>query len=94
MNTPIITDQLTATDKLTALLALQKQLAAEGLTVEDLQTFQAHQAEVKENPVLQPQDLAGATNEPAKDNEALTAELAELKRRFNNLVAAHYEGNF
>lgn len=62
-------------------------ISENGFTVEDLGLFQKSQVEATEAPLLRPSDIEGVSNEPVKDAGCLTAELSELKRRFNNLVA-------
>lgn len=65
-----------------------------GISLDDLTKFQTGQEETKEEPEIRPSELEGVANQVAMSPEQLTAELAELKRRFNNLNAAHYNGNF
>lgn len=66
----------------------------EGVSEEQLAQLQMSQQETKSPPVIRPADLDGVSNDPVKDAGWLTVELAELKRRFNNLIMAHYDGKF
>lgn len=68
----------------------------EGISLDDIKTFQGNQHEVTSEKEIdiRPSELDGLSNIPAKTNEQLTAELAELTRRFNNLNAAHFSQTF
>lgn len=73
---------------------VKKFISDEGIGLDDLKEIQTHQSEVTEEPALRPTDLEGATNIVSMTTEQLTSELAELKRRFNNLVATHHPDQF
>lgn len=73
---------------------ISKFMTAEGISIADLTTFQGTQEETKSEAEIRPSQLEGVSNQPALSNEQLTSEVVELKRRFNNLNAAHYDGKF
>ncbi len=77
--------EITKEDKIAS---VHKYLADQGLSLDDLAAIQTNQSEVTEEPALRPAEIAGVSNDVALDNAALTAALAALTARFNNLVAA------
>lgn len=81
------------------LSSVKKYLDMEGFSPEDLKTIQEAQHVVTDKTkatasAIVPSEIEGTSNIVTKDASQLTSELAELTRRFNNLVAAHYSGNF
>jgi hypothetical protein len=64
-----------------------QRLAQEGASPEDLKKMMSGQKE-GEN-VISPSEIQGANNDPSPQGR-----IAELERRFNNLVAAHYNSSF
>lgn len=57
----------------------------EGVNLDTVAAIQQGQTEITAEPAIRPSQLEGVSNIPAKSNEQLTAELAELTRRFNNV---------
>ena len=66
----------------------------QGISLDDLKDIQTNQSEITEPSLIGPSELQGVSNVVSKDNAQLTSELAELTRRFNNLVHGKFDGEF
>lgn len=62
-------------------------MTTQGISVEDILTFQKTQVDAEGGAEIGPSELEGTSNIVSMTNEQLTSELLELKRRFNNHVA-------
>lgn len=90
------------------LAQMRQMIITQGISVDDLEELQTHMREVTENPVIQPQHIAGAANDAYfnRDNKAgenalrdMTIEevqkrIAALENRFNNMSESAHNGRF